>query len=201
MPLRFIPAELKTIHNSEFFYIKASVSKKIDALLAEVRDEIKSVIEKEKIKFPEEVDARMGKIFRGENYSGLPYLVLDFPKHFSKDSVLAFRTMFWWGNFFSFTMHLQGKALEEKRKALIENWRLFRKKNIYISTGKTPWHYHYKKDNYRLIDTFSEQDIKHLFITKEFIKFSRKIPLKDYKKLNAFIKESFTLFSSSLFSR
>lgn len=191
MPARFTSTELRTLHNKDFFYIKESATKKIDALLSGVRDEIKLVIKKEKIIFPKDVDARMGKIFRGENYLGLPYLVLDYPKHFSKNSVFAFRTMFWWGNFFSFTLHMQGKALDEKRNLLVTNLKYFRKKNIYICVSKTPWQYHYNKDNYLLIDKISEADIKHLFITKEFIKLSRKTPLKDYKKLSGFCKESF----------
>ena len=196
--MNFTRTELSIIHNSEFFYIKASAVKKIDAMLANVRDEIKSVIEKEKIIFPKEADASIGKIFRGENYLGLPYLVLDYPKYFGKHSVIAFRTMFWWGNFFSHTMHLEGKALDERRSSLIHHWRSFRKKNIYICMNKTQWQYHYKKDNYVLIDRLSEGEIKQLFIEKEFIKLSRKIPLKDHKKLNRFAKESFTIFSSAL---
>lgn len=198
MPLRITSTELQTIHNKKFFLVKESVSKKIDRLLSVVRDEIKSVIEKEKIIFPKTVDMRMGKIFRGENYLGLPYLVLDYPKHFSKESVFAFRTMFWWGNFFSFTLHLQGKALDENRNRLVNNQKSFRKKDIYICMNKSPWQYFYSKGNYVRIDKFSESDLKHIFITKEFIKLSRKISLKDYKKLNGFCKESFSIFSSSL---
>ena len=108
----FTSAELQTIHNTKFFSVKATATKKIEHLFADVRDAIKNEIENRNIIFPGEVDSINGKIFRGENYLGLPYLVLDYPKHFSKDSIHAFRTMFWWGNFFSFTMHLQGKALE-----------------------------------------------------------------------------------------
>ena len=119
MPILFTSTELKTLHNSKFFEIKASATKKTDAMLAGVRDTLKKEIEKNNFRFPKEVDVRMGKIFRGENYNGLPYLVLDYPKHFSKDSVFAFRALFWWGNFFSFTLHLQGKALEKQRKKLI----------------------------------------------------------------------------------
>ena len=93
-------------------------------------EKVKAEIKKKKLVFPHAVDALNGKIFRGENYRQLPYLVLDYPKHFSKESVLAFRTMLWWGNFFSCTLHLQGKALDERRSSLIQNWRSFRKKDI-----------------------------------------------------------------------
>ena len=192
----FTTKELKIIQNSKFFYTKASATKKIDSLLAEARDEIKSIIEREEIIFPKEVDIRTGKIFRGENYRGLPYLVLDYPKYFGNDSVSALLTMFCWGTFFSCTLQLQGKALEERRNLLIQNEKLLRKKDIYICVNKTPWQYYYTKENYVLADTLSEDALNHRFMTKDFVKLSRKIPLKDYTKLKKFAGESFRMFSS-----
>jgi hypothetical protein len=194
MTKKISPEELKTLHNTNFFKVKASATKKIEHLFAEVRDEIKEEISKSKIVFSKEIDSVNGKIFRGENYLGLPYLVLDYPKHFSKGSVYAFRTMFWWGNFFSFTIHLQGKALEEQRVLLISNLPSLRKKGVFICVNSNPWQYHCKKDNYLPIDKFSDPELKKIFLEKGFIKLSRKIPLKDYKKISLFAKESFLLF-------
>ncbi len=199
MKHKFSSSELAAIHNSKFFQTKASVSFKIDSLLAETRDRIKLIIEKEKIIFPEGVDAINGKIFRGENYLGLPYLVLDYPKYFGKDSAIAFRSMFWWGKFFSCTLHLQGKALEEKREMLIKNIKNFRKKKIFICTHHTPWQYYYKKDNYSSIDKFSDTELKKIFSEKEFVKLSRKIELKDYKMLPGFAAATFKILCGNLF--
>ena len=191
MLVRFTPTELKTIHNKKFFLVKASATGKIQKLFSEVKDEIKNVIEKENRIFPKEVDAQTGKIFRGENYLGLPYLVLDYPKYFSKESIFSFRTMFWWGNFISFTLHLQGKALQACRKNLVENIPSLKSKNIYICVNNNPWQYHYKKDNYLPVDKLPDTELKKLLLEKEFIKLSRKIHMKDYKKISIFAKESF----------
>ena len=193
MSAPFTATEIKILHNKNFFLVKAAATQKIHRLLSEVRDEIENVIEKEKIIFPKEVDSQKGKIFRGENYLNLPYLVLDYPKFFSKESVFSFRTMFWWGNFFSFTLHLQGKALDDRRKSLLKNISSLKKKSIYICVNNNPWQYHYQKDNYLAIDKLSNSELKKLILEKEFLKLSRKISLKDYKKVNAFLKESFLL--------
>lgn len=191
----FTSTELKTLHNTRFFEVKAAATKKIDVLFAGVRDVLKKEIRRNKIVFPKEVDSINGKIFRGENYLGLPYLVLDYPKHFSKNSILAFRTMFWWGNFFSFTMHLQGEALENKRELLIKRIPELKKKHLYICINDNPWQYHYKKDNYLPIDKFSDEALKKLILKKEFIKISAKIPVKKYKELNSFCLDTFTLLA------
>ena len=52
------------------------------------------------------------KVSKGENYKGLPYVMLDYPRVFGKEDVCAIRTMFWWGHAFSVTLHLKGKYLD-----------------------------------------------------------------------------------------
>jgi hypothetical protein len=49
------------------------------------------------------------KISRGENYKGLPWVMLDYPRVFGREDVFAIRTMFWWGHAFSVTLHLKGE--------------------------------------------------------------------------------------------
>jgi len=52
------------------------------------------------------------RISKGENYKGLPWVVLDYPRCFGRDDVLAVRTLFWWGHYFSVTLHLKGSYKE-----------------------------------------------------------------------------------------
>jgi hypothetical protein len=49
------------------------------------------------------------KVTRGENYRGLPWAMLDYPRVFGREDVLAIRTMFLWGSGFSITLHLKGE--------------------------------------------------------------------------------------------
>jgi hypothetical protein len=51
------------------------------------------------------------KISKGDQYKGLPWVMLDYPRVFGKEDVFAIRTMFWWGHCFSVTLHLKGKYL------------------------------------------------------------------------------------------
>jgi len=44
----FTTTEFRTLHNKDFFLVKASATEKIDALLAYILDEIKSEIKKYK---------------------------------------------------------------------------------------------------------------------------------------------------------
>lgn len=65
------------------------------------------------------------KVSRGENYRGLPWVMLDFPRVFGRADVFAIRTMFWWGHGFNITLHLKGTfqtlylpVIRERRVAL-----------------------------------------------------------------------------------
>ena len=51
------------------------------------------------------------KISKGEQYKGLPWVMLDYPRVFGKEDVFAIRTMFWWGHCFSVTLHLKGEYM------------------------------------------------------------------------------------------
>jgi hypothetical protein len=51
------------------------------------------------------------KISKGENYKGLPWVMLDYPRVFGKEDVCAIRTFFWWGHAFSVTLHLKGEYM------------------------------------------------------------------------------------------
>ena len=140
----------------------------------------------------------MGKISKGENYQQLPFVVLDYPKLFTDKSVFSFRTMFWWGNFFSITLHLGGRALENYRHNLIKNIDSLKNTGIYICTNSTPWEYHYKKDNYVLIDEMENASLHEILENKDFIKLSRKIGLTEFKGVVEFCRESFSSFLTVL---
>jgi len=126
-----------------------------------------------------------GKISKGENYQDLPYMVLDYPAKLTQEDILAFRTMFYWGNFYSATMHLQGRSLEKNRRQLVENLEDLISLNCFISTNSTPWHYHYLSSNYaRLSAEHAEK-----FSKDPFIKLSLQFNLDQYETLPASVTQ------------
>ena len=171
--------EKKIISDREFLISKMSIIGKVQSLFENVRDELNKTISSSDFSFPEYVDAEIGKIFRGENYRSLPYVVLDYPKYFSELDTFAFRTMFWWGNFFSTTLHIDGKSADNFRSIIFSNAVKLIDENIFICVNDTPWEYHYEKDNYMLL----ERDNLALINEVEFIKLSKKYDLDKYNRL------------------
>ncbi len=175
--LKFSNKELLFLADSDLLIRKRFLQDKISSLLELTETALEPIVSS----FGKSLtnDIPQAKISKGENYLKLPYMVLDYPALFSKKNVFAYRTMFYWGNFFSTTLHLQGKYLEKNRQRLFKATDVLINKKTYISTGVSPWHYHYGSDNYQLLS----QDNCAKFLSDPFIKISDKIELDEWHNL------------------
>jgi hypothetical protein len=133
------------------------------------------------------------KISRGENYRGLPYVVLDYPRQFSKNSVFAIRSFFWWGNFFSITLQLSGEHFEQRKDFLGQWLSVFQKEGWYINAGNEQWEHHFDADNYK---PFIGAEI--ISAEQKFIKLAKKIPLSEWDSVKNFYLENFTFLIKTL---
>ena len=169
--------EFSLLSDPEILIKKKIIQNKIYKLLENTQAKIEVVLSQ----FEESLPVNFGhaKISQGENYLNLPYTVLDYPSVFSKQNTFAFRTMFYWGNFFSNTLHLQGEYLEKTRQRLYAGTTSLINSNTYISTGATPWHYHFEADNYLLLSQENRSKLLH----DNFIKLSTRIELDNWFNL------------------
>jgi len=181
--------EFEIIQDKDFLLAKAHALSKIELMLTDTRKKLKKALTQNALPYPKPSDFKTSKISKGENYLGLPYMVLDFPAVFSKDNIFAFRSMFWWANFFSSTLHLQGQFLDHYRNAIIHNFEMLEHQEIYIGVGDTPWHYHYGKDNYKLLGPNHKNHIEKCY----FLKLSKKFSLKEW--------HSFPLSATSFYQK
>ena len=191
----FSQGEASAISERNFFLLKNSATQKIIVLFGMLEIEMKKELLQYSIDL-KELNSSSGKIFRGENYKSFPYIVLDCPRLFSTNSIFAFRSMFWWGHEFSFTLHLQGEAFEKYKKSLNENLNRLSGKEVYYCVNDTPWHYNYEKDNYLPIEDFIDR--REELFTKPFLKVSRKLNVDEYAKAYDYAMESFKLFMGLL---
>lgn len=98
--------------------------------------------------------------------------------------------MFWWGNFFSFTLLLQGKSFDRYKTAITKNINTLRRQSVYICINESQWHHHFEDDNYILLDKMKQLNIASL----PFFKISRKLELKNINELEKFGRETYDLF-------
>jgi len=147
---------------------------------------------------PPQTFTKNGKISRGENYRKLPYLILDYPRKFGPDSIFAFRVMFWWGNHFSATLHLDGKDLESYRIPFLKNYSRLFDKGFFICVNKDPFEYHFGEDNYQSLEQADPDKIDGIVKRGTFLKLSRKLAIREWEKLPAYSRETFELLLDAL---
>jgi hypothetical protein len=174
------PKEMELVTNAEWILTKNAIMQKAWWLLEDLQVEVVERVEQLSNILPKEVLNTTAKISKGENYKGLPYLVLDFPRCFDKDDIFAIRCMFWWGNFFSITLQLTGKFQKQYSDRLIQSYYLLVQNGFFVSVGQEQWEHHFDQPNYIEIGKMTEQQFIEKIQSSAFIKIANKISVEEW---------------------
>jgi hypothetical protein len=174
--------ELEMVQDTHWLLTKNKILEKVFAVFGALAEEMREAITKADIPFKDEVLLISPKISKGENYNGLPYVMLDYPRRFAKEEVMAIRTMFWWGNFISITWHLKGKYKEYYRSVINENRDLLISHNFHISISEDEWRHDFSGENYRQLGTIDKSLLEETLANNSFCKLSVKIPLHQWNE-------------------
>ena len=98
-----------------------------------------------------ELMAASPKISKGENYRGLPWVMLDYPRFFGREDVFAIRTMFWWGHAFSTTLHLKGKYRELYLPVIEKHWAVLAEAGFRVGVSEDEWQHEHGDHNYGVL--------------------------------------------------
>jgi hypothetical protein len=116
--IRLSAEEMQLVGNSEWILTKHRIIEKVYVLFGELATQMQQYLEDKKPQLPPALLQVPPKISKGEQYEALPYVVLDYPRVFSKENVFAVRSFFWWGHYFSITLHLKGAFQQQYFPAL-----------------------------------------------------------------------------------
>ena len=175
--------ELWLVQNADWLLTKNKIIQKVIDLFGELSNDIHAIIKSSSID-PALLTASP-KISKGENYKGLPYVMLDYPRSFGRDDVFAIRNMFWWGNFFSVTLHIKGTHKNSLLLPLKKNIHLLKQNNFYISTSNDEWNHDFEKENYVLLDATDDVSLENYLTAQPFCKFATRIPLNNWDNVKA----------------
>lgn len=183
--------EMSLITNSEWILTKNLILAKTKNLLANLQLEQIHVLQAAGIKLPAEVLETSAKISKGENYKGLPYLILDYPRLFNKENIFAIRTMFWWGNFFSITLHLSGKYKIKLEQKVVTGFLGLKENGFHFCHNTDQWDHHFESNNYKPLQELSKADFDNLVKKSSFIKIANKIPLQQWNDAEKILEKNF----------
>ncbi len=184
--------EMELVQNAEVLLTKQIIMDKAAQLLAQLQESIHKSSFHQDFPFPTGTLNKRAKISKGEKYQLLPYLVLDFPRAFSHASTFSFRSLFWWGNAFSFTLHLGGESLQQYQANILAQLTKL-PPDTYCCVADTPWEYHYQPTNYQLLQELNTAQITTHLEKYRFLKLSRKLPLSEWAKVVEYGQETYEL--------
>lgn len=136
--IQFSTEELLLVQNSELILTKNRIIEKISQGLGSLVLQMQQEVRKRTLIY-DAFDHSGPKISRGEKYQGLPYLMLDYPRMFDKEHILAIRTFFWWGYFCSITLHVKGRYQLPVSERISNGLDRLKEKNFYISLRGDEW--------------------------------------------------------------
>lgn len=186
--IQFSEDELQLVSNANFILTKNRIIQKVYGLFGSLASDYRK---RHFNNIPSKVTGIAPKISRGEQYGGLPYVMLDYPRYFTKEDIFAVRTMFWWGNHFSITLHLKGSfKLQLEDKITEGDWFPDREK-WHIQLWGDEWQHHPTADSHRLLADFRIKEEKENIKKSGFLKISYYIPINEWNNAGKELQEKF----------
>ena len=185
--IRLSEEEMQMVRTDRFILTKNRILHKAMLLLGELKQDHDESLKG--VDLPE--GTASAKISRGENYKGLPWLMLDHPRYFKEKEALAIRSFFWWGHFFSISLQLSGMPKEKAIPRILERFKELRKQDYYLCIHKNPWQHDLGKKYYRPLKKMKQEEFAELINTKDFIKLTANVKLKKWEKARGEMSELF----------
>lgn len=196
--IRLSPEETELVIRADWILTKNNILQKVMHLLGSVQSEQRHYLQSVSSKLPEDILQTSAKISKGENYHGLPYLILDQPKYFSKENIFAIRHLFWWGNFFSSTLHLSGNYKIMYEKKIIQTFHSLNEAGFFVCINPDQWEHHFEEGNFIPINKLTADQFEETIRNNSFIKLSQKIPLEEWDKAEEKLSGIFRQYISML---
>jgi hypothetical protein len=181
--IHLLPAEMELVSSPDIILTKNAILQKIKLFFERLQVNQLDILKNFSSQLPQEILKISPKISRGENYKGLPWLVLDNPRYFQHNNIFAIRTMFWWGNFFSITLHLSGNNKNHFKEKLLVNLPLLRKNEVYIYNGINEWEHDLDPNSYKKLLPLNSESLEKIISGNNFLKLAIKFPIESLEAI------------------
>jgi len=195
--IRLSPEEQTLVATTDWILTKNRVIQKINQLLSGVQTAQQQLLQSFAM-LEMEVLTSSPRISKGENYKGLPWVVLDYPRYFNKEDVFTIRTLFWWGNFFSVTLHVSGIYKTKYEKKVINSFESLKTNFFFVCINEGQWEHHFETNNYLLVSDVNSTDFEERIHKESFIKLAKKIPLEQWNDIEKNLLEIFSQLINTL---
>jgi hypothetical protein len=179
--------ELEVVQDAQIILTKNSIIHKAINLLQQLQQSMQQATVAE----ADHIFSVPPKISKGEQYIGLPYVILDFPRIASGNNICFIRSMFWWGHYFSSTLHISGTY--QKVDVIKHSYLQLGAADYFVGVNDDPWQHHFEPDNYRKISELSIEEFAVQLQKYPHTKIAAKWPLTEWNIAAIHLLESWKL--------
>jgi len=133
------PDEWRVFANHEFFLTKAAISVKLKRTLEQLHQALQAELTTHPLLAPDGFKPESIQLVKGEHLEACPYQYLDFPRHYTRQNKLAFRSLCWWGHHFVFALIVEGSLVKQYRTNLFNRFSDVADRQLSICLSSSLW--------------------------------------------------------------
>ena len=167
------------LSDTEFFKAKTHISAKIRGTLEQLYQVFQAELADQDLLAPEGFNAKAVQFVKGEHLEDFPYQYLDFPRFYTREDKLSFRSLFWWGHHVAFSLILEGRLIRQYKQNLINRYSILSDKQICLCLSPSLWEWK-AGAGYTLELTHNRKsEVAAVLANRSFFKLARFIPMTD----------------------
>lgn len=171
--------EWRVFADHDFFLKKAGISAKLKRTLEQLHLALQSELVSRRLLAPDGFDAEAFQFVKGEHLEDCPYQYLDFPRYYTRQDKLAFRSLCWWGHHLVFALIVEGPLVKQYRINLFNRFSEVADRQLSLSLNSSLWEWK-AGPGFTLDLTHNRRsEIAAALDRRTFFKIARFIPIQD----------------------
>ncbi|MDH5430047.1 MAG: hypothetical protein OEZ57_07115 [Nitrospirota bacterium] len=191
--------EWRVFADHDFFLKKAAISLKLKRTLEQLHVALQPELVDRQLIAPKGFDPEVFQFVKGEHLESCPYQYLDFPRYYTRQDKLAFRSLCWWGHHLVFALIVEGPLVKQYRLNLFNRYAEVSDRQLSLCLSSSLWEWKSGPGFTLDITHHRRSEIAAALDRRTFFKIARCIPIQNLDTdSNAIITAGVTSFQSML---
>jgi len=191
--------EWRVFANHDFFRAKSAISAKLKRTLEQLHLALQPELTAHPLLAPADFKPESVQFVKGEHLEDCPYQYLDFPRHYTRQDKLAFRSLCWWGHHLVFALIVEGSLVKQYRTNLFNRFSEVADRQLSVCLNSSLWEWKAGPGFTLDITHNRRSEIAAVLDRRTSFKIARFIPIQDLEADTAQIIEAgVTTFRSIL---
>ncbi|MFZ5875770.1 MAG: hypothetical protein ACOYXU_05105 [Nitrospirota bacterium] len=192
----FSHEEIDFLKQAGFFAWKERLTSRLQGELTALHEALVPHVVPGALIAPDEMDWTRWQLVRGERFHDRPYVYLDCPQYFSRETKFTYRSMFWWGEGVFFALILEGALLDRYVENIERRYEAIADRDVSLSLADTPWEWSRSGRSVLPIHADTRDAVMAAARKRSFLKLQRVVALDRLIEPHAIVREGAATFEA-----